>query len=577
MDRLTSWLWRYRYRVFAGFLTLLVVDGAELLVPLIVRRAINGLAQGKGDLVPSVVYIAVLAVVVLIFRFLWRYFFIGTARRIERDLRERFYDHLLVMPASFYNERKTGDLMAHATNDIEAVSRACGFGILTIADPLFMIPIAIGVMLSISRELTLWACLPLPVLALFMFGYGRVVHRLFEKVQETFSAVMEKVRENVSGIRVVKSFVQEKGTERDFDGTNRLLVDRNMKLVRLSGLFDPFIELVGGAALAAVLWIGGRGVILGSMSLGDLVAFWQYVSMLVWPMLAIGWAVNLIQRGRASLERVNRLLAVAPEIVDPPNPVPLSGTRLEFRNLSFAYPSRNGGEAALALSGIDLVVEEGTTLGVVGLTGSGKTSLVQLVPRVFDPPSGTLFVGGTDVREFSLKDLRRAVGFVPQEALLFSATIRENIAFGVPDATEEAVREAARLAGIDAEIEGFPNGYETVVGERGIALSGGQKQRVAIARALLLQPRVLILDDPLSAVDAEKEELVLSNLRAFFRGRTCLLVAHRLSAVMHADRIVVLDGGRVVETGTHAELVGEDGIYRRIWDLQQAERRVTLG
>lgn len=577
MDQLWKWLWRYRGRVFAGFLALLLVDGAELVVPLVVRRAIDDLARGGGNLLLSLVYILSLAVLVVIFRFFWRYFFIGTARRIERDLRGRFYEHLLLLPASFYNERKTGDLMAHVTNDIEAVSRACGFGILTIADPLFMIPIAIGIMFSISPHLTLYACLPLPILALFMLGYGRAVHRLFERVQETFSLVMEKVRENVSGIRVVKSFVQEAGTERDFDVTNRLLVDRNVKLIRLSVLFDPLIEMIGGAALAAVLWIGGQGVIFGSMSLGDLVAFWQYVSMLVWPMLAIGWAVNLIQRGRASLDRVNRLLEVVPEIADRPAPVPLSTTQIEFRGLSFSYPSRNGEAATPALSGIDLLIEEGTTLGVVGLTGAGKSTLVQLIPRVFDPAPGTLFVGGADVRDVPLAGLRRAIGFVPQEALLFSATVRENIAFGVPDATDEAVCEATRLAGVDEEIREFPNGYETVVGERGIALSGGQKQRVAIARALLLQPRVLILDDPLSAVDAEKEELVLGNLREFFRGRTCLLIAHRLSAVMRADRIVVLDRGQIVESGTHADLLAHGGIYRRIWDLQQAERRVSLG
>lgn len=577
MDQLWKWLWRYRGRVFAGFLALLLVNGAELVVPLVVRRAIDDLARGGGNLLLSLVYILSLAVLVVIFRFFWRYFFIGTARRIERDLRGRFYEHLLLLPASFYNERKTGDLMAHVTNDIEAVSRACGFGILTIADPLFMIPIAIGIMFSISPHLTLYACLPLPILALFMLGYGRAVHRLFERVQETFSLVMEKVRENVSGIRVVKSFVQEAGTERDFDVTNRLLVNRNIKLIRLSVLFDPLIEMIGGAALAAVLWIGGQGVIFGSMSLGDLVAFWQYVSMLVWPMLAIGWAVNLIQRGRASLDRVNRLLEVVPAIADRPAPVPLSTTQIEFRSLSFSYPSQNGEAATPALSGIDLLIEEGTTLGVVGLTGAGKSTLVQLIPRVFDPAPGTLFVGTADVRDVPLADLRRAIGFVPQEALLFSATVRENITFGVPDATDEAVCEATRLAGVNEEIREFPNGYETVVGERGIALSGGQKQRVAIARALLLQPRVLILDDPLSAVNAEKEELVLGNLREFFRGRTCLLVAHRLSAVMRADRIVVLDRGQIVESGTHADLLAHGGIYRRIWDLQQAERRVSLG
>jgi ATP-binding cassette subfamily B protein len=559
--------------VLAGFLALLVVDGAGMLVPLIIRDVIDRLTRGEGGLVRGGLYIVLLALVVMVFRFLWRYFFIGTARRVERDLRERLYQHLLTLSATFYNDHKTGDLMAHATNDIDAVSRACGFGVLTIADPLFMIPVSLGIMLSIEPRLTLYAILPLPILTLIMLGFGKLIHRRFESVQATFSEVMEKVRENVAGIRVVKSFVQEEGTSEDFNRTNQQLVDNNMALVRVWGLFHPLIELLSGASLAIVLWGGGRSVILGSISLGDFVAFTQYLSMLVWPMISLGWAVNILQRGSASLERIDRLLLVPPAITDPPAPRPLRGTDIEINDLTFAYPGKDG--AAPALTGVNLNVEEGTTLGVVGLTGAGKSTLAQLIPRIFDPPPGSVRIGGTDVRELSLVELRRMIGFVPQDPFLFSATIQENIAFGRPEASDREVERVAQLAGIHDEICAFPDKYRTVVGERGVSLSGGQKQRVAIARALLLEPKVLIFDDPLSAVDAEKEELVLRNLRTFFAGKTVLLIAHRISAVMHADRIIVLDRGRIVESGVHSELLAAGGIYHHLWGLQQAERRVN--
>ena len=573
MDRLQTWLWRYRGRILAGFVSLLVVNGATILVPLVIREAIDRLTRGEGALLQSGLMITGLAAVVMTFRFLWRYFFIGAARRIERAIRAKLYSHLLGLSASFYNETKTGDLMAHATNDIEAVARACGFGVLTIADPLFMIPVSVAIMTSIDPRLTMYAILPLPILALFMLWFGKVIHRRFEAVQEAFSTLMEKVRETVSGIRVVKSFVQESGTEIDFSTTNQLQVDRNMALVRIHGLFHPLIELLSGASLAIILWIGGIGVVRASISLGDFVAFTQYLSMLIWPMIAMGWAVNLIQRGRASLGRINRILAETPEIVEPGKPRSLRGTRIEIRDLTFAYPSSNGRAAAPALSDVQLTIEEGMTLGVVGLTGAGKSTLAHLIPRIFDPPVGTICIGGVDIRDVALDELRRSIGFVPQDPFLFSATLAENIAFGAPEASREAVEEAATLAGIHEEIVEFPQGYETTVGERGISLSGGQKQRVAIARALLLKPRIVIFDDPLSAVDAEREEYILGKLREFFHGRTSILIAHRISAVMHADQTIVIDKGRIAERGTHDELIAGGGIYERIWRLQQAERK----
>jgi len=571
-ERISTWLWRYKGRVLAGFLSLTAVNGATILVPLVIRGAIDRLTLGEGDLLRDGLMITGLAGIVMAFRFLWRYFLIGTARRIERALRARLYTHLLGLSASFYNETKTGDLMAHATNDIEAVTQACGFGVLTIADPLFMIPVSVAIMLSIDPRLTLYAILPLPILTLFMLGFGKVIHRRFESVQEAFSTLMEKVRENVSGIRVVKSYVQEPGTEKDFAKTNQLQVDRNMALVRVWGLFHPLIELLSGASLAIILWIGGIAVIRSSISLGDFVAFTQYLSMLIWPMISMGWAVNLLQRGGASLGRINRLLAESPEIVPPKKPRPLRDTRIEIHDLTFAYPSTNG--HAPALTDIHLTIEQGMTLGIVGLTGAGKSTFAHLIPRVFDPPIGTVCIGGVDIRDIDLAELRRSIGFVPQDPFLFSATLAENIAFGRPDASPTEIEEAATLAGIHDEIVEFPQGYETTVGERGISLSGGQKQRVAIARALLLDPRIVIFDDPLSAVDAEREEFILGNLREFFRGRTSIIIAHRISAVRNADHTIVLDKGRIVERGSHDELLTRNGVYTRIWRLQQAESQV---
>ena len=570
MKRISTLLWQYRGRILVGIIALLGVNGAGLLVPLVIREAIDRLARGEGGLLYSGLAIAGLAIVGAGFRFLWRYFFIGTARRIERNLRDQLYGHFLLLPASFYNEQKTGDLMAHATNDIDAVGRACGFGLLTIVDPLVMIPASLAIMFAIDPLLTLYVVIPLPILTLLMLGFGRVIHRRFEAVQETFSAVMEKVRENIAGIRVIKTFVQEEGTERDFNTTNQMLVDKNMALVRIWGLFEPLIALLSGATLAIVLWGGGRGVIRGDLSLGDFVAFGQYLMMLIWPMIALGWAVNLLQRGRASLERIDRLLDVAPEIADPPGPASPDGTWIEIQDLTFFYPSQNGERPALA--DINLAIEPGTTLGVVGLTGAGKTTLVHLLPRLIDPPPGRVLIGGMDVRDLSLTDLRRKIGFVPQDPFLFSSTIRENIAFGNPAATGREVEQAANLAGIHDEIVAFADGYETIIGERGISLSGGQQQRLAIARALLLEPEIIVLDDPLSAVDAEKEEFILKNLRSCFRGKTCVLIAHRISAVMHLDRIIVLDKGRIVGSGSHDELLSTSETYRRIWRLQQAEK-----
>ena len=572
MKDIVRYLWQHRINVFFGLVALVIVDAVALLIPLFIKQAINALNEGHGDpLVALAGLILGVAVVGIGFRFLWRFFLIGSARRIERQVRLRFYGHLLKLSAPYYTRTKTGDLMAHATNDIEAVMRACGFGVLTLADAVIMTTAALAFMLAINVELTLFAVIPLPFVFFVVLGFGRLIHRRFERVQEVFSELMEKVREALSGIRVVKSFVQETGMERDYDHTNDSYVNANMHLVKVWGLFDPSIAFLSGLGTAIVLWAGGSRVITGEISIGEFVAFTSYLNMLVWPMMALGFMVNVMQRGAASMGRLNAIFNSVPEIVSVPNPKPVpTGAALSVRQLTFSYLPRTP-----VLKQLEFSLETGQTLGVVGPVGSGKSTLAHLIPRLFDPPAGTIFLGETDIRDLALPQLRQNMAVVPQDPFLFSTSLRENIRFGNPDAGEEAVIQAAKDAGIWDEIRQFPEGLKTVIGERGVSLSGGQKQRIGIARALLVDPQLLILDDCLSAVDAEKEEEILSNLRRVLKGRTSMVIAHRISAVRQADWIIVLDEhGAIQQQGVHQQLIVEEGFYRHLHTLQKAERQL---
>jgi ATP-binding cassette subfamily B multidrug efflux pump len=563
---------RYKWAVVVGVLALLVVDAMQLIIPRIIKRAVDDLTAGgivRADLIDYGLLIAGLAVGIAVLRFFWRFLIIGTSRHIEEDLRNEIFSHLQTLSARYFAVTKTGDLMAHATNDLNAVRMASGIGIVAAVDGLILGLATIAFMLALNVRLTLLALVPMPVIALFTLRAGRLLHQRFERVQETFADLTERVRESISGIRVVKAYAQEDHELARLSDVGREYIRKNVHLVRIWGAFFPFIMLLSSMSVVIIIFFGGRQVVLGSITTGDLVAFTSYLGILTWPMIAMGWVVNVMQRGAASMGRINRILETRPEITDRDGAVDLPEPKgqVEFRNVSFRYAD----ELDPALSDIDLIVRPGETLGVVGRTGSGKSTVCNLLLRVYEPSSGEVLVDGHDVRSIALSALRRTIGYVPQDTFLFSDTVRENIRFGRPDATDEQVEKAARIAGILEEIEAFPEGMDTLVGERGVTLSGGQKQRIAIARALIMDPAIVVLDDALSSVDTATEERIQQELKTALSGRTGIVVSHRISSIKHADQIVVLDDGQVIERGTHQELLSLGGLYADIHERQLLE------
>ncbi len=567
-----------------------VTTGVSLAAPWVLRHAVDDLSAGVTGR-KLVVYAAALLAVALtsaVFRFLMRRIIIAISRHIEYDIRNDFFARLQLLPVSYFHGRRTGDLMSRATSDLNAVRMTVGPAVMYAANTLMLFVAAIALMVSIDLRLTLIALIPLPFVSIAVRYFGVAIHARFERIQAQLSDLSAVTQEALSGVRVVRAYRQESAELERFGRANREYLERNRRLVRLQGFFYPSMSLFLGLGALLVLWFGSLAVIDGRLTVGGFVAFNAYLVMLSWPMIAFGWVTNMAQRGLASWKRLLEVLDAVPDIADPEAGrlvvLPAVAGAIEFRDLTFAYGDRT------VLEHVSARIEAGQTVALVGPTGSGKSTLISLLPRLVDPPPGTVFVDGVDVRDLALSQLRGAIGFVPQEAFLFSESIADNIAFGfetgvdavppadgnpAPTPIRARVEWAAGVARLDKDVAGFPNGYDTMVGERGITLSGGQKQRAAMARALMTDPRILVLDDALSAVDTYTEEEILGRLKGVMRERTSIIVSHRVSTVRHADQILVLERGRVIERGTHDELVRVDGFYAELYRKQLLEEELA--
>jgi ATP-binding cassette, subfamily B, multidrug efflux pump len=599
---LLPYLKRYRWGLIAGALCVVLSNGAWVLLPKVIGNAAESLNTGvnRHKLLIFALQVLALAGGRAIFLFLTRWVVIGISRDIEFDLRNDLFAHLETLSYSYYQRMRTGDIMARMTNDLNAVRMLLGPAIMYSANTFVFTAAALSFMVHISPKLTFYAFLPLPIVSVVIQYFGRRIHERFERIQAMFSEISARAQENFSGARVIRAYVQEEAEIKAFEAANQEYVFRSLKLVRLMGMLWPTLEFMLGLAMVLVLWIGGREVLAGHMKIGGFAAFNIYMMQLMFPIIALGWVVNLFQRGTASLLRLNEIMLEQPEIknetesrgvevsnfdlnsdalrrdiaksqgirADPLKVEDIKG-EIEFRGLNFAYNGKP------VLHDLNLFIPAGTSMAIVGPTGSGKSTLVSLIPRIYDAAPGTILLDGRPIRDFSLASLRQNIGFVPQETFLFSDRIRENIALGVESATDAEIDNAAEAANIAAEIESFPEGYQTMVGERGITLSGGQKQRTAIARALIRNPRVLILDDALSSVDTHTEDKILNQLRELMRGRTTIFISHRVSTVRNADRIAVLHQGRIVESGTHEELLALSGYYRDLYNKQLLEEELA--
>ena len=580
----------------AGSVAVFCTNGIMVQGPRIIQRIFDDLNLGitHSKLLTWCWLLVAVAAGKGIFQFLTRWILIGISRDIEFDLRNDLFRHLEALDSGFYQRTRTGDIMARATNDLNAVRMLLGPAIMYSANTLVFTIAALFFMLRVSPRLTLWAFLPLPVASILVQYFGARIHERFERIQAKFSDISARAQENFSGARLIRAYTQENAEIALFETENKAYINRAMPLARLMGMLWPTLELMLGFAMVIVLWVGGQEVLQHRITAGKFVEFNMYMMMLMWPVIALGWVINIFQRGTASMGRIDEILCQKPTIYDNPALITVAPAteirgEIEFRNLTFAYGHQSklsesiSGVTALSsaveagvnvLHGLSLRIPAGSSLAIVGPTGSGKSTLVSLIPRINDADPGSILIDGRPIRDYPLETLRSQIGFVPQETFLFSATIRANIAFGVENATDEQVRSAAAIASIAPDIEGFPEKYETMVGERGLTLSGGQKQRTAIARAVIREPRILVLDDALANVDTHTEDQILNGLRQVMQGRTTIFISHRVSTVRNADRIAVLHRGQIVEYGTHDELIARNGYYTSLHDKQLLEEEL---
>ncbi len=575
---LFPYLARYRGRIGLGLLILLCNITASVSIPYILKLVFDHLQKGMSARRLWFYAGAFLGIILARagFQYLQRLILITTSRYIEYDIRNDLLDRLVLLSRSWFQRMRTGEIMARATNDLSAVRNMLGPGLMYSANALVLFVFVLAIMLRLDRQLTLIAFVPAPFVILAVQWFGKRIHERFERIQSMFAVLATKVEENLAGLRIIRAYAREETEMAAFDDLNREYIRRNLRLVLLSGAFDPLLASLLGLAMVLVLWFGGRAVIRHQITLGDYVAFNAYMMLMSWPMIAMGWVINLVQRGSASWIRLREIMTQAPEIADGPGTdhrlTRVTGT-LEFRHLNFRFPE-DSSEAPWRLCDLSLQVPAGTSLAIVGPTGAGKSTLAALVPRLYEAAPGSVRLDGRPLAEFPLAILRQSIGLVPQETFLFSDSLRNNIAFGRPDASEAEIRAAAEVAGLASDLERFPAGLETRIGERGLTLSGGQKQRVAIARAVLRQPRILILDDALSSVDTITEEHILERLREIMRGRTTLFISHRISTIRHADNIVVLDHGRIIEAGDHSSLISRGGHYAGLYEKQLLEEEL---
>ena len=555
-----------------GVSSLLIVDLLQLFIPRVIKLAVDDLTRYQATSARLLSYagmVLALALGIVVFRFVWRRCLFGHSRQVEEALRNRLFSHLQTLSFSYFDRANTGDLMAHATNDVQAVQLAAGMGLVALTDTLVLGTAAIGFMLYINPSLTLIALLPMPFIALFARTISKIFYERFQKVQASFSQLTERARENLAGIRTIKAYTQETAEIKRFDQTGRNYIAANLRMVKISGLFSPMSLIFTNLSMALVLVIGGKLTILNTISVGDFVAFNSYLLLLTWPMMALGWMINLFQRGSASLGRIQAILntpSEAAEIVEIPKKSLTQGD-IQSRSLTFTYPGSN----LSALEDIHLSIKPGQLVGIVGRTGAGKSTLCQLLPRLYDTPPGQLYLEGEDIHRWPLDELRRAIAVVPQDPFIFADTVRANICFGNPDASTDEMIEAAEAAHLLDEILALPHQFDTILGERGVTLSGGQKQRLTLARALILSTPLLILDDCFSSVDLETELAILANLRRYLKARTTLIASHRLEAMRAADMIFVLEWGRLREQGNHDQLLAQKGIYAALYRRQKLE------